>query len=338
MKKDNIVNIINKFKGKKIAVVGDLMLDAYVWGKVSRISPEAPVPVVHVNKKTHSLGGAANVMCNITSLGGEALAFGIVGRGENGTFLLDMMKKQGVNTDNIIVDEHYLTIEKQRIIADSQQLVRVDYEDKESVPKGIHECITKSILSKIENKECDAVIFEDYAKGLLTSKMINSVIEAAKSKNIPVVLDPHPSRELDVQGLTLMTPNVSEAFTLAGAYHKDISDPVCKDTALNEVAEKLSLEWDVKQLLITLGAKGMALFEQGKDMIHIPTRAKEVFDVTGAGDTVIASYTLALLGGATGGEACEISNHAAGIVVGRIGTSSVTPEELKGLFLLESNK
>ena len=332
MRKEEANNIISKFKGKKIAVVGDLMLDVYVWGKVSRISPEAPVPVVHVNKKTYTLGGAANVMCNITSLGGDALAFGLIGKGENGTLLLDLMNKRGINTENIIIDEDYLTIEKQRIIADSQQLARVDYEKQDSVSHIIQEKTMNRIISMLEKKELDAVIFEDYAKGLLSSEMVNKIIKAAKAQNIPVTLDPHPSNTLEVKGLTLMTPNQSEAFTLAGIYPKELSDPVYKDPTLLKVSEKLNTEWDVKQLLITLGANGMALFEQGKEVVHIPTKAKEVFDVTGAGDTVIASYTLALTGGATGPEASEISNQAAGVIVGRVGTSSITPKELLKLF------
>ena len=332
MRKEEAKTIIHNFKGKRVAVVGDLMLDVYVWGKVSRISPEAPVPVVHVNKKTYTLGGAANVMCNIASLGGEALAFGIIGKGGNGTFLLDLMKERGINTDNIIIDENYLTIEKQRIIADSQQLARVDYENQESVPQYIQERTTKQIVSMIKKNKIDAVIFEDYAKGLLSSRMLNQIIKVAKGKNIPVTLDPHPSNTLDVKGLTLMTPNQSEAFTLAGIYPKELKDPVYRDPILAKVAEKLNSEWFVEQLLITLGANGMALFERGKDVVHIPTKAKEVFDVTGAGDTVIASYTLALTGGATGPEASEISNQAAGVIVGRVGTSSITPEELLDLF------
>ena len=332
MRKKEVNNIISKFKDKKIAVVGDLMLDVYVWGKVSRISPEAPVPIVHVRNKTYALGGAANVMRNITSLGGEALAFGIAGREKNGTFLLGLMKEQGINTENIIVDENYLTIEKQRIMADSQQLARVDYENQETISQSIQDSITSRIISKIKENELDAVIFEDYAKGLLSSEMINRVIESAKAKNIPVALDPHPSHKLDIKGLTLITPNQAEAFALTGVYPKELSDPVYKDPTLLEVAGKLNNEWGVEQLLITLGVSGMALFERGKDVVYIPTKAREVFDVTGAGDTVIASYTLALLGGATGSEASDISNHAAGIVVGRVGTSSVTPEELINLF------
>ena len=333
MKKDRVKNILDNFTGKRIAVVGDLMLDVYVWGKVSRISPEAPVPVVHVKKKTFCLGGAANVMRNIVSLGGEAVAFGIIGTGMNGSKLLELMRKEDINIEYVIVDNDYTTIEKQRIIADSQQLARVDYEDKETVSVLQRNSITATLLSEIESGNVEGVIFEDYAKGLLDSEMMNKVICAAKMKNIPVALDPHPSHKMDVKGLTLMTPNHIEAFSLAGIYLKGFSDPVDQDLLLKNVADKINSEWKIKQLLITLGAKGMLLFEENRLPVHIPTRAKEVFDVTGAGDTVIAVNTLSVLGGATGVEAANISNNAAGIVVGRIGTSSVTKEEILNEFL-----
>ncbi len=332
MKKQRAEDIINNFKGKRVAVVGDLMLDAYIWGKVSRISPEAPVPVVHVKKMTYSLGGAANVMCNISSLGGEAIAFGIIGKGENGSHLLNLMNKNAINTENIITDTNYITIEKQRIIADSQQLARVDYENPETIAPETLSRIQNRIISMINNNELDAVIFEDYAKGLLTDEMLNNIIKIAKTKKIPVALDPHPSHRMNVKGLTLMTPNQSEAFTLSGIYPKDLTTPVHKDPNLLEVANKLNHEWEVEQLLITLGSNGMTLFEKNKDVVHIHTKAKEVFDVTGAGDTVIASYIMSLLGGASGAEASEISNQAAGVIVGRVGTSSVTPQELIKLF------
>jgi D-glycero-beta-D-manno-heptose-7-phosphate kinase len=328
MNNDKIKNILNNFAGKKVAVIGDLMLDVYIWGKVSRISPEAPVPVVHVKKKTYCLGGAANVMRNIVSLSGEAIAFGIIGTGTNGKQLLNLMEEENINTDYIIVDNKYTTIEKQRIIADSQQLARVDYEDKDIISTSQKNSITKALLSGIDAGNIEGIIFEDYAKGLLDSEMINKVISSAKKKNIPVALDPHPSHKMDINGLTLMTPNHIEAFGLAGIYLKEFTDPINRDPSLKKVAKIINTEFKIKQLLITLGAKGMLLFEDEKPAVHIPTKAKEVFDVTGAGDTVIAVNLLAILGGATGEEAAHISNHAAGIVVGRIGTSSVTKEEI----------
>ena len=304
------------------------MLDSYIWGKVTRISPEAPVPVVHVKKKTYGLGGAANVMRNIVSLEGEAIAFGILGTQANGAQLLELIKDSKINSDFITIDKNYLTIEKQRILAESQQLARVDYEDKETIPHYLHDYITTKIIELMKTGKIDAVIFEDYAKGLITSEMMTEILYVANKKGIVTSLDPHPSRRLKFKGITLATPNQTEAFALAGVYNKELTNPPTSDPALKEVAEILKDEWEVEQLLVTLGSKGMALYENNKQPIHIPTKAKEVFDVTGAGDTVIAAYTLALLGGASGHQAAEISNHAAGIVVGRIGTSSVTQEEL----------
>ncbi|MCP4181563.1 MAG: D-glycero-beta-D-manno-heptose-7-phosphate kinase [bacterium] len=328
MNKEKLLKIFTNIKNKKIAIIGDLMLDAYIWGKVTRISPEAPVPVVHVNKKTYCLGGAANVMRNIVSLGGQAFAFGVVGKQENGQLLLQLINEQNINSDNIIVDSHYLTIEKQRIMADSQQLVRVDYEDKETISQELRDKLTGKIIDLINKKELDAIIFEDYAKGLITSEMISKISSLAKQKGIITALDPHPGHKLDFSGLTLMTPNQSEAFTLAGIYNKELSDKPDQDKNLYEVAKQLTSDWGTEQLLITLGPKGMVLFHKDYSPVHIPTVAKEVYDVTGAGDTVIATYTLGLLGGLSGAESAELANNAAGIVVGRIGTSYVTPEEL----------
>ncbi|MCF7791042.1 MAG: hypothetical protein K9M56_03490 [Victivallales bacterium] len=325
--------ILNNIKGKKVAVVGDLMLDVYVWGKVSRISPEAPVPVVHVNRTSHCLGGAANVMRNIVSLGGKALAYGIIGTGENGEKLRQLMYEDSIETEDIISDPAYTTIEKQRIIADSQQLARVDYEDKGTVTKNHREIITERLISGIKADRIDGIIFEDYAKGLLDSNMVNEVIKEAKKKNLPVSLDPHPSHKMNTEGLTLMTPNHIEAFALAGIYLKDLTDPVDKDISVRGVAEKIKDEWNIEQLLITLGPRGMLLFDKGSAPVHIPTVAKEVFDVTGAGDTVIAVNTMGLLGGASAKEAAEISNYAAGIVVAHIGTTSVKKEDILSQFI-----
>lgn len=331
MNREYLQNIINGFQNKRVAVIGDLMLDTYVWGKVSRISPEAPVPVVHVKKVTHSLGGAANVMRNITSLGGNAIAFGVIGNGENSSKLLALLKQGNINLEHIYTDREYTTIEKQRIIAESQQLARVDYEDADAIKPEAQEKIVTSIKKLITSNKLDAVIFEDYAKGLINSEMISTIIDEANKHGIITALDPHPTRKLIFKNITLITPNFLEAATLAGLYQKDVSDDPINDKTLPIIADKLNSDWNVRNLLITLGAKGMILFEKNQGIKYIPTKAKEVFDVTGAGDTVIAAYVMSLLGGATGFEAAEISNNAAGIVVGRIGTSSVTPAELIAL-------
>lgn len=332
MEKKRAEQIIKSFQGKRIAVIGDLILDVYIWGKVERISPEAPVPVVLVKNKTFSLGGASNVMRNIVSLGGKALAFGILGNRESGSLLLSMMQEGGIDTKNVIIDSKYITIEKQRIFAESQQLARIDHEDKGSISNSLIKRITNKLIQNIQQNNIDAIIIEDYAKGLITDEVMEKILEKAKSKKIPVALDPHPSHKINAKGFTLMTPNQTEAFTLASVYLKELTYPIEKDKNLLEVVKKLNKNMDVHYLLVTLGAKGMALFEKNKKPVHIPTKAKEVFDVTGAGDTVIAVNMLSLLGGASGIEAAEISNHAAGIVVGRVGTSSIMRRELLNEF------
>lgn len=328
MDKNRLEEIIKNFSGKRIAVIGDLMLDAYIWGEVSRISPEAPVPVVHVKDRSFSLGGAANVMRNIISLGANVSAFGTVGNKENGIKLLSLMKDEQINTDNIILDSNYITIEKQRVIAESQHLARVDFEDKDSISFEVKKQISELLIDKLNNNQIDAVILEDYGKGLLDSEMLQPILEKANKNGIPVALDPHPSHKLDLKGLTLMTPNHSEAYSLAGIFTESYKEPASLNKSLPEVAKKLTQQYDLKYLLVTLGPNGMALFQNGENITNISTKAQEVFDVTGAGDTVIAVSLLALLGGATFKEAAEIANYAASIVVGRIGTSSTNGNEI----------
>lgn len=333
MKKERLNNIIKAFSGKRVAVIGDLMLDVYVWGKANRISQEAPVPVVLVNKKTSCLGGASNVMRNVATLGGAVQAFGVVGNDENGKILRSMLSEYSIDSSNVCTDPARQTIEKQRIIAGTQQLVRIDYETTVPVNPETQEKIVGRLIELIEKKEIDAVIFEDYAKGLLDSETLNKISAAAKNAGIISALDPHPDHPEQVSNLTLMTPNRMEAFGLAGVYiRKEESTPAQKDEQLQEVAGRLKDTWAPEYLLITLGSQGMALFEKNGGSFAIPTIAREVFDVSGAGDTVIAAFTLALLGGATAAEAAEIANHAAGVVVGKIGTVTVTVDELIASF------
>ncbi len=321
--------IISSFRTKKIAVVGDLILDVYVWGDASRISQEAPVPVLHVNKKTERLGGAANVMCNIVTLGGKASAYGVTGDDPESVDIKNLLKDYNIDYSSVFIEEGRATTLKQRVIAASQQLVRIDYEDVHNVDNELKQKIVENLTKQISAKEIDAVIFEDYAKGMLDSEMASEISEAAKKAGVMVALDPHPGHPLEMTGLTIMTPNKSEVFGLAGIYHPD------KENELKEIkkaASVISEKWDPDYLLITLGAQGMALFEKGKEPVVIPTRAREVFDVSGAGDTVISAFTLAIMSGATGLEAAEIANHAAGVVVGKVGTVSVSGEELLESF------
>lgn len=317
------------FGNSRIAVVGDLMLDVYVWGNVTRISPEAPVPIVHVEKKTHCLGGAANVMRNAVTMGGGAVhAFGVVGCDPNGEEVHRQLKNFGIRPNGVYSDKSRRTIEKQRIIAGPQQLLRIDYEDIEEVDGTCREDIIARILKLIDAGEVDAIIFEDYGKGMLSEEVLEKIIPAARAKGIVTTLDPKPGHLRPVKGLSVMKPNRGEAFGMAGRVYRDQGLPPEKDPQLHEVAQILLDEWEPDYLVISLAAQGMALFRRGHEMLVIPTRAQEVFDVSGAGDTVIAALTLGLAAGAEIADAAHIANFAAGIVVGRVGTATVSADEL----------
>lgn len=329
---ERLKEIINLFENKKIAVVGDLMLDVYIWGKATRISPEAPVPVVRVTKKTACLGGAANVMRNVVTLGGQVKAFGVVGNDADGGEVKDMLDGYGIESKSVYTDLQRKTTQKQRVIAGTQQLLRIDYEDTDPVDGKFRASIVADLLELIESSAIDAIIFEDYGKGMLNEEMLNAVVKAAAPKGIVTSLDPKPGHLMNVKGLTVIKPNRSEAFAMAAKFAKDGSMPVAEDEDLKAVAETLMAEWEPVYLLISLAAQGMALFRKDTPMVVIPTRAREVFDVSGAGDTVISAFTLALTVGASGIEAAEIANHAAGIVVGKVGTVTVSADELKESF------
>jgi len=332
MKLDRIQQIISEFGSKKVAVVGDVMVDSYIWGEASRISPEAPVPVVHVKKKTQCLGGAANVMRNVVTLGGNVEAYGVNGDDVTGRELKNLLDGYGIDHTHMVLDRSRRTIEKQRVVAGGQQLLRIDFEDQGDVSLEIREKVSANLIHQIENNAVDAIIFEDYAKGLLDASMIEKILAKAKAAGVKVALDPHPGHPLHVEGLTLMTPNRNEAFGLAGLYCSEPVCPVENDKGLMEVAAKLRETWNPDYLLITLGAQGMALFEKDGGFISIPTQAQEVYDVSGAGDTVISAFTMALLAGATGEEAAIFANHAAGVVVGKVGTVSVDINEVVESF------
>lgn len=323
-------------KGRNIAVVGDLMLDVYLFGGASRLSQEAPVPVVRVKSRSARLGGAANVMRNVAALGGKVCAFGLVGDDEAGSALRELLRKDGVDAKNVLTDETRRTTEKQRILAGSQQLARMDFEDTHPAPPKILDRMSASLSSLIKRRAIDAIIFEDYAKGSLERELIQSVADDARRAGIITSLDPHPGHQMEARRLSLMTPNRSEAFGLAGMYCHDAVSPVEKDSRLMAAAAKLMEQWEPDSLLVTLGSQGMALFEGSKPVLSIPTKAREVFDVSGAGDTVIAAYTLALAAGAKHPEAAQVANHAAGVVVGKVGTATCSPEELLQSFKLDS--
>lgn len=333
---ERVKELLEGARGKRVAVVGDLMLDRYIWGDATRISQEAPVPIVRVKRVSASPGGAANVLRNLATLGAQPVAFGIVGNDHQGAELTALLEEQGVETAGVLVDDSRITTEKTRIIAGNQQIVRVDTEEVRVVDQAIVHKLKHHLESEAEAGTLAAIVVEDYAKGLIHHEILEMVLAVGHRHNLLVAQDPHPGNAAFVKGMTLLTPNRSEAFMMAGAFNHPEVYPIGADAPLLDVVKRLQERFEPKYLLITLGKGGMALFHNGNHALHIPTQAREVFDVSGAGDTVVASFVLAMIAGATPEEAAIISNHAAGVVVGKVGTAPVYPEEVLAAFELES--
>ena len=312
---------VDLFRKTRILVVGDIVLDHYIWGNVSRISPEAPVPVVRVTRENMLLGGAANVVNNIYALGGVVSVCGVIGHDEAGSRLLHLLHTQGLLTDGLIVDSSRPTTIKTRIIAHSQQVVRFDRETKERVGRDTHKRIFDFVKQRI-NEGLDALVLSDYCKGVVTRELVRDIVRLAKKNKVIVSVDPKVSHFGIYSGVTILTPNINEA-SIGSKIEIDNEQSLLKAGAL--LLKRLKCD----AVLITRGEQGMSLFEQGGRVTHIPTVAREVFDVTGAGDTVIGTLTLAMAAGASKVDAARISNYAAGLVVGVVGTATVKPEELK---------
>jgi D-beta-D-heptose 7-phosphate kinase/D-beta-D-heptose 1-phosphate adenosyltransferase len=302
-----------------VLVVGDVMLDHYIWGDATRISPEAPVPVVQVERETYTAGGAANVALNVRALGAGAMLFGRMGDDDNGRRLAGLLRDHGVEVAAGCVVAGVPTIVKTRVVCRNQQLCRLDREaDPAALAMG-PALIQERIAPLLHN--VDAVVLSDYAKGVLTTESI-AAIQGLSPRPKLIALDPKPRRTVAYSGLDVMTPNRSEALQLAG-----IEEDGHKFPAM-EVCTRIHERYRPKQLVVTLGGEGMLLSEGGKVLEHIPTVAREVFDVSGAGDTVIAALTMALAAGLTLSQAARFANTAAGVVVGKLGTATATPEEL----------
>jgi len=300
-------------------VLGDVMLDEYLWGNVSRISPEAPVPVVEIVKESLKLGGAANVALNVKSLGDEPILVGVIGNDQNGERMIDVLNETGITTEGILRDNPRRTTVKTRVIAHNQQVVRADRENTEEISKEIGVEIIDFVKGKIN--DIGGMIISDYGKGVITYQLLSELIKLCKQNEVFVAVDPKETHFMNYKEVSLITPNHHEA---GFAYGKRIQD----EKILEEVGWGLLEKLKVKSLLITRGERGMSLFESDRTLTHLPTRAKKVYDVTGAGDTVISSFTCAYAAGANYKESALISNHAAGIVVGEVGTAQVTKEEL----------
>lgn len=320
--------ILSAFGRQRILVVGDLMLDRYIYGSVSRISPEAPVPVVRVTHEKSMPGGASNVAWNIRSLGARAAVAGVIGSDHAGDELRRVLADEGVSIEGAMEFEGARTTVKTRIIAERQQVVRVDWDNNFELGGDVLRDFCASLAREV--KKSNGVIIEDYGKGIIQQEVVDAVLKAAGEARIPCGLDPKENNELGIGGLTVATPNRREAFTIAGARDPGAKSDPLKDEALLGVSETLMKKWSPELLLITLGPQGMLLREKDAPPKHVPTRAREVFDVSGAGDTVIAACVLALAAGASHVEAAELANYAAGVVVGKLGTASCTPDELLG--------
>jgi rfaE bifunctional protein kinase chain/domain len=319
--------LLSGFADRRILVIGDLMLDEYIWGKVSRISPEAPVPVVNVTGETYYPGGAANVVRNVREFTRAVSVMGLAGTDPAGRRLVELLENSGVDTSGVQQDAACSTTVKTRIIARNQQVVRVDRERKAPLTPEQAERATAYLARTIEG--LDGIIVADYGKGFLTQPLADYICRTARAHRKILTVDPHPHTCLSWQGATAVKPNRSEAFIAAGMPPSDPVSPVLADRALLDAGQRLMARWECESLLITLGEQGMLLLQAEAPPYHTPTHAQDVFDVSGAGDTAIAVFTLGLAVGALPFEAAELANRASGIVVGKLGTATVTVDELR---------
>lgn len=311
--------LFDNLNSARVLVYGDLMIDQYLWGNVNRISPEAPVPIVEVTSETMHLGGAANVARNISAIGCNVELVGLVGDDENAAKLQHLLEREGISQHKLVSDQKRPTTVKTRIIAHNQQVVRADRESRDEIDGYTENEFVKHIEGRLDDLQC--LLISDYGKGVITSSFLNTIVSLARKKGKLIAVDPKETHFRNYKQVSVITPNEHEAAFAAGKRIRD-------DESLKDVGWGLLKELELDSILVTLGARGMALFEQEGNFNHLPTVAKKVFDVTGAGDTVIAVMTAMMAAGATKLEAAYIANQAAGIVVGYIGTAYVSRDEL----------
>ena len=330
----NLKEIISRFNKANILVIGDLILDQYIWGEVNRVSPEAPVPVVWAKKRTYVPGGAANVANNISALDGNVTLLGVIGKDQHAKILLAGMKKKKINTRGIFSESKRQTTLKTRVIAGHQQVVRVDWEHTEPLSKEMNQRISRFVKNNIGR--FDAVVIEDYGKGVINADLLEDLGKLAHGTKKIVTVDPKEEHFQYYRQVTSITPNRKELENAvrnlkikdsANSFRLN-SDRLFTDKDIDAAAGEIMRYLRLDSVLVTLGELGMRLFERGGRITRIPTVAQEVFDVSGAGDTVISVFTLALACGATKEEAAHIANYAAGIVVGKLGTATTTRKEL----------
>lgn len=329
--KQQLVDSVAKFSGKKIMIIGDVGVDEYIMGEVRRISPEAPVPVVEVESEDSRLGLSANVAQNVKSLGGDPLLISVVGTDAGSEILQGLLKKSGVGSQHLIADSTRPTTRKARVMAKHHHMLRVDYEVRSNLSADCE----KKVLAKIQEQipSVDAVILEDYAKGVFSKTVLSKIVDIAKAAGKKIFLDPHRSNTGDYySGVDLIKPNLDEAIALAGMSDDQVRYDQDK---IIEVGKALQKKTGAKQVVITRGKDGMIIFSYDQ-VVQVPTYARQVFDVTGAGDTVIATIALAQAAGLTLEQSCQLANFAAGVVVGQVGCVPCTVSELKS-YILSAN-
>jgi D-beta-D-heptose 7-phosphate kinase/D-beta-D-heptose 1-phosphate adenosyltransferase len=319
-----VKNLLRAATKSRVLVVGDVMLDQFLWGRVKRISPEAPVPVVEFQSESYMPGGAANVARNLTALGADVGLYGLVGKDDGAKMLKQLLKEDSVDSSGLIASATRMTTRKTRVIAHQQQMLRVDRETNDAAEPRV----TKRMLGAIEAElgTTNAVIICDYSKGAVTQELLDGLRALCKPRGIWLSFDPKPAHQLDLAGMSLITPNRGELFALAGLPDE------ATEASLNAAVAAVQEKFEPAIMLVTLSEHGMLLCPRDAKSTVIPTVAQEIYDVSGAGDTVIASFTLAIAAGASPAEAAVFSNHAAGVVVGKMGTAVATPRELSGSF------
>jgi rfaE bifunctional protein kinase chain/domain len=335
MTPNRLQQILDCAAERRFLVIGDLMLDEFVWGKVGRISPEAPVPVVEVTGESFYPGGAANVARNLREFSQTVAVVGAAGEDASGRRLRELLAEQKIELLESLKIPEFQTIVKTRIIARHQQVVRVDREQIFGPSPDQIAQVAATVRAKLP--EVDAVIFEDYGKGFLAAGLVSEIARAANAAGKILAADPNPRHAIDWHGMTVVKPNRAEAFLAAGIPWRDPDDAPEKDAGLKRAGETLLEKWGARYILVTLGEHGMMLFQPNEAPHHIPTKARQVFDVSGAGDTAIALFTLALSSGATPIEAADIANHGSAVVVAKLGTATVSRDELMASFRDDSS-
>ena len=315
---------IERFAGRRLLVLGDVMLDHYLWGRCERISPEAPVPVVDVQRESSSLGGAGNVAANLAALGAEPVLVGVMGDDPHAQKMLDAFAERGVDTRALVRDPGRPTTFKTRILAQGQQVVRADWESSADVEGPALHDVLEALAREVPR--CEVLLISDYGKGVVTRPVLERAMSLARERGLPVAVDPKESHIDAYRGASILTPNQLEAGYVMGRRIVD-------EASLMDVGWGLRERLDAECALITRGADGMSLFEKGGRYTHLPTVAREVFDVTGAGDTVVSVIALALAAGASYPEACYLANHAAGVVIREVGTASCSLAQLRASLM-----